>query len=163
MTTFQLDENANSRKFADECVRQGLCGVRRFPSSLRGTKDADLLPQLMSASYPLLTFDRQIAQNNSEQIPERNPGILIVTDPGSVHTLTVETARNILLNFKTVFTEWHKVSWRNSIVAISPSSVEVSRLAAGQLTTTLMLQLADHNVARRLSKTLQENKSPITG
>ena len=43
MTTFQLDQCLDSKRFAHDCTAEGLCHTLRLPPSLRNAADPELL------------------------------------------------------------------------------------------------------------------------
>ena len=48
MITFQLDECLNDKSLAEDCNNQGLATVFRFPSTLRGRTDAEVISRLLT-------------------------------------------------------------------------------------------------------------------
>ena len=133
MTTFQLDQCLDSKRFAHDCVAEGLCRTLRLPSSLRNAADPDLLAALMTGSHPLVTFDRALPEEHSQFIPESHPGILIVSNSPAPQTMTVCIAQRVLSRFKIAVPNWHEAVWQNSIVELTSVSVEVWHVADKQL------------------------------
>ena len=93
MITFQLDECVNSKKLVQRCDEEGLCKVYRFPSFMRGAgiKDPEVFDSLLPKGKPLLTTDNALLDEHLDSIPEKHPGIIIVSNSASVlQTLTIK-------------------------------------------------------------------------
>jgi hypothetical protein len=125
MITFQFDQCLNSKRFARDCQAEHLCETLRLPAALADAKDPDLLRTLMARENPLVTFDRALPRDHAPCIPERNPGIIVLTNFPAPQTMTIRIAQHILKRFKLAFPQWHEVSWMNSIVEITTINVEV--------------------------------------
>ena len=133
MTTFQLDQCLDSKRFAHDCAAEGLCHTLRLPPALRNAADPVLLAALMTGSHPQVTFDRALPEEHSQFIPESHPGILIVCNYPAPQTMTVRIAQRLLTRFKRAVPNWHEVVWRNSIVELTSVGVEVWHVADKQL------------------------------
>jgi len=134
MTIFQLDECLNSKKLVLGCAKEELCKVFRFPSNMRGLKDPEMLNQLLPKGNPLITTDFALLDEHLDSIPEYHPGIILIANSESMpQTLTIKKVQAILKKFKTKFSQWHQVSWQNSIVCITQDSVTILHIEAGHL------------------------------
>ena len=133
MTTFQLDQCLDSKRFAQECAADGVCGTLRLPPSLRNAADPELLTALMASSHPLVTFDRSLPHEHTRFIPESHPGILIVSNFPAPQTMTIRIAQRVLSRFKREAPNWHEAVWRNSIVELTSLGVELSHVADNRL------------------------------
>ena len=99
-----------------------------------------------------------MAEDHTTDIPERNPGLVAISNGRqNPRTMTTAIARKILQKFKGVFPQWHQSLLNNSIVEISPESVEVWHVEAGRLVRDGYLLLADADWSARLLDTLQQN------
>jgi hypothetical protein len=134
MTTFQLDECLNSKKLALGCAQEGLCKVFRFPSEMKGLKDPEMLNSLLPKGNPLITTDFALLNEHLNAIPDSHPGIILIANSKSVpETLTIKKVQAILKKFKTQFSQWHQVSWQNSIVCITQDSINVLHIEGGHI------------------------------
>ena len=140
MPNFQLDECLNDADFARLCVNEAEAkkisgiNVNLLPDSLHGEDDDIVLAQLMKRDGTLLTKDRKIASEHSNAIPNSNPGIVIIANaPGSVRTMSVKQVEKILSEFKSNYTEWHALSFKNSIIEISQIGIEIWHVSDGKL------------------------------
>jgi|SRR5579862_4199794 len=126
MTTFQVDQNLHDRDFAAECEAGGSAKVWLFPKNLRHEPDEKILPILMARSNPLVTMDRDIAQDHPKSIPNKNPGIVVVGfAKGNAKSITIKNVKTILAQFKRLFPRWANTNLDGSILEITPESVEV--------------------------------------
>lgn len=133
MTTFQLDQCFDCKRFARDCANEGLCHTLRMPTSLRNAPDPDMLSVVMARAHPLVTFDRELPDEHTPFIPDSHPGILIVTNAPSPQTMTVAVAQRVLSRFKRAVPNWHDLVWANSIVELSAIGAEVWHLSKRQL------------------------------
>lgn len=133
MTTFQLDQCFDCKRFARECAAEGLCHTLRIPASLRNTADPEMLSAVMTNANPLVTFDRELPHEHTPFIPESHPRILIVSNYPAPQTMTVRIAQRVLNRFKTAVPSWHEAVWRNSIVELTSVGVEVWHVADEKL------------------------------
>jgi len=158
MITFQFDQCLNDKKLARDCTNQGLCVAWRFPKKLINELDPVVLNDLLAKPNPLVTFDLGMAEVHTTDIPERNPGLVAISNGRqNPRTMTTPIARKILQKFKGLFPQWHQSLLNNSIVEISPESVEVWHVEAGRLVRDGYLLFADADWSARLLDTLQQN------
>ena len=125
MTTFQLDQCLDSKRFARDCADEGRCRTLRLPPSLRNAEDPELLTALMTGFNPLVTFDRELPHEHAQFIPASHPGIVIVSNDPSPQTMTVRIAQRVLARFKAALPDWHESIWKNSVVEITSDAIEV--------------------------------------
>lgn len=159
MTSFQLDQCLDSKRFVRDCAAEGLCRVLRLPADLRDAKDPDLLQGLMAADNPLLTFDRALPHDHTPSIPRAHPGILIVSNYPEPQTMTVKIAQRILSRFKSSFVKWHEVDWSNSVVEVTTIGVEVWHVAGSQLVRDEHLAYDSPDWTERLLEIVSQNAS----
>lgn len=133
MTSFQLDQCLDSKRFVRDCAAEGLCRVLRLPPDLRGAEDPGLLASLMGADNPLLTFDRALPHDHTGSIPDAHPGTLKVSNYPEPQTMTVKTAQRVLSRFGDSFVKWYEVDWSNSVVELATIGVEVWHVHQSQL------------------------------
>ena len=109
MTTFQLDQCLNDKRFATDCNAQGLASAWCFPKKLVGASDPDVLNSLLQKQHPFLTLDQQIAEAHAQHIPDRNPGIIVISNVrgGNPQTMTTTLVRKVLAKFKQLFPGWY--------------------------------------------------------
>jgi hypothetical protein len=101
---------------------------------MRGLKDPEMLNQLLPKGNPLITTDFALLDEHLDSIPEYHPGIILIANSESMpQTLTIKKVQAILKKFKTKFSQWHQVSWQNSIVCITQDSVTILHIEAGHL------------------------------
>jgi hypothetical protein len=124
MNCFQFDECSSSSELIRECKKEGLCSPRKYPNKHRSLKDPEMLDIYMKRNGVLITFDLSIVEDNDGFIPLENPGIILIgQSANSMRTMTITSARKIMKSFKRLFPEWCKLSWRNSIVAITDATI----------------------------------------
>src|SRR5947207_963194 len=157
MTTFQLDQCLDSKRFARDCSAEGVCQVQRLPPGLRGKEDPELLTAVMVAAHPLVTFDRVLARDHTPFIPESKPGIIGISNYPAPQTMTVAIAQKVLRKFKSAFPDWHRASWRNSIVEITLAGIEVGHVAGGKLMRDAYFTFDAPEWQRPLADLLDEN------
>lgn len=157
MTTFQLDQCLNSKKFVQACNAQGLCAVHRFPSDLHGLDDSNVLTRLLSTDKPLLTTDSRMALDHASAIPLMSSGLVVIHNDKDVRTMTISIAQQVLREFKSAFPEWHTVSWRNSVVTVSSKNIEVSHAIGNTLVRDLFAEFAEPNWQSRVKAVLSQN------
>ena len=135
MTTFQLDECQNDKRFQEDCEAAELAKVYRYPRTLRGQDDSVVLNSLLQRPNPLLTKDRDMPDQHVSSIPETHPGLVVIANaPDVPQTITMPGVRKILAQFKKEFPEWHQVPLRNSVVIeLTQIGVEVRHLESGRL------------------------------
>ncbi len=161
MLVFQLDECINSKKLAQDCEKEGKARVRRFPSNLRGAKDPVVVRHLLladGATGPLVTFDRTLADEQSQSLNRHHGGLVVVEKAIDTHrTMTSNTARQIIEKFKEKFPMWHEVPWGNSIVRITETHVSVSRVVDGVPVQDLFRTFDSPDWAREVEQALKNN------
>jgi hypothetical protein len=159
MITFQFDQCFNDKKLARDCTNQGLSVAWCFPKRLIGEEDPTVLSDLLAKPNPLVTFDLRMAEDHTTYIPERNPGMVVISNGRGQNprTMTTPIARRILQNFKGLIPQWHQSLLNNSIVEISPAGVEVWHVEAGRLVRDGYLAFTDADWSARLLDTLQQN------
>ncbi len=157
MTTFQLDQCLDSKRFARDCTTEGRCRILRLPRSLHDVNDPVLLQTLMAAPNPLLTFDRALPRDHTAFIPDRHPGLLVISNFPAPQTLTIRIAQQLLQRFKSAFPDWDQVSWNNSVVEITTLGVEVWHVAQGHLINEDYLVFDAVDWQARLREVLQRN------
>jgi hypothetical protein len=70
---FQLDECLNDARLAAACNAAAKCIVHRYPPSLKGKTDPEMLPVVFSLGRTLVTIDRTIIDDNPSSIISPNP------------------------------------------------------------------------------------------
>jgi hypothetical protein len=127
VTTFQLDESFDMRKFAKRCSTEGRCKMERFPPNLRGKKDFEWLPILLANDAPILTTDFGIAihADNRQAIPSRNSGIIVVKPKIPESGFGSKRAIPLIDKFKLAFPEWSNLNWSDTYVEITDVDVYV--------------------------------------
>lgn len=158
MTTFQLDENSNSKRLWKSCHAEGKCNIRRFPNGLRGLKDPEVLTELFPHGIPLVTFDRALPYQHGSFIPDEHPGIIVIcTDEDSLETMTVALAMRILRTFKSKCEQWDKLTWTNSICEIANRYACVMTIKSGILGNRNMFDLEQLGAVSNFCNTLDQN------
>ena len=67
-------------------------------------------------------------------MPEIHPGVVIIHNGfGNPQTITMKIIQKILAKFKERFPDWYQVDLRNSIVELTPDTVELQHIEAWQL------------------------------
>jgi DNA-directed RNA polymerase specialized sigma54-like protein len=101
---------------------------------MKGLKDPEMLNQLLPKGNPLITTDFALLDEHLNSIPEHHPGLILIANSETVpQTLTIKKVQAILRKFKTKFSQWHQVSWQNSILCITQDSVTILHVEAGYL------------------------------
>jgi hypothetical protein len=157
MTTFQLDQCLDSKRFARDCAAQGLCQTARLSPSLRDADDPELLRALMVSPRPLVTFDRTLPHEHTASIPAQHPGIIVISNYPAPQTMTVRIAQRVLGRFKAAFHEWHIAAWSNSVVEVSTIGVEVWHVDGQRLVRDTYLGFDSADWQSRLTSVLQRN------
>jgi hypothetical protein len=162
-TVFQFDECSDCKSFIARCNRQGLATARRFRKKHRGKgiKDPQMLPIYLALGGVLITFDNDMIEKHEDQIPEHNPGIIIIEhSPDVPYTLTQASVEKIIARFKSIVPDWHSVPWANSIVRITEKSVAVFRKLATGVTCDCFVELADATCDEKIRNRLLQNAEP---
>lgn len=157
MTSFQLDQCLDSKRFVRGCAVEGLCRVLRLPSDLRDAEDPELLQSLMATENPLLTFDRTLPHDHTSAIPKTHPGILVVSNFPERQTMTIRIAQRVLKRFKDSFVKWHEVDWGNSVVEITTIGVEVWHVVGSRLVGDEYLEFDLPNWTEKLLTIIEQN------
>ena len=157
MITFQLDQCLDSKRFARDCLAEGLCRTLRLPPALHDVKDPDLLATLMTEANPLVTFDRALPREHTSSIPEYHPGIIVLSNFPAPQTMTIRIAQQILRRFKLALPLWHQLSWNNSIVEITTIGMEVWHAQSVHLVRDAYLAFDLDDWQAKLSEALQQN------
>jgi hypothetical protein len=138
MIEFQLDECISDPAFAEKCRAMAKekysveVSVLLLPRRLKGRDDDDVLEEVMLLPSPMITKDRRLVYDHTEHIPEKNPGIIVISSaPGMNRTMTVAYAGRILSEFKRMCPDWHSLPVRNSILEINQIGVLVSHVIGG--------------------------------
>jgi hypothetical protein len=145
---FQLDECISAGKLLSHCRRQNACVPFPFPKILKGksVKDPEVLGKYMPLDRVLVTVDLSIVEKHGGHIPEANPGLIMLgPSPDSPYTTTVRLTMKMLAKLKAAFPDWHNVSWRNSIVRLTESSIEVGHMTTSGYVYDLNANLDDPN------------------
>jgi hypothetical protein len=125
MTTFQFDECINDARLVERCNSEGLCKVLRFPSKLRGKKDFEILPELLTREFPLVTRDFRILDENKEFVPEIHPGVIVLRSKRASDTFTTKKAAQNLSKFKSRFASWSEADWKGLFLEIDEEGVYI--------------------------------------
>lgn len=124
MDYVQLDKNTGDKRLRDACLRQGIVGCELLPREIRDADDDIVLDYVFEKQCVLFTFDRRIHFQWGSVLAGRNPGILILRkDDDSLEQINTKTAPRHLQQFKTDFPAWHSVSFRNSVLEVTPKYV----------------------------------------
>ena len=151
MTTFQLDENNNYTHLAEQCNNDGACTVLRFPARLRGIKDSQLLPMLLSANATLLTTDFTIVSDNRDSIPNPNAGIIVVKSRSPKPPFTATRAVRFINQFKNKFPAWPTINWAGLYIEISETETYISALMDGDISGGISIEFQDDTFSDQLS------------
>lgn len=162
MIAFQLDQCLDSKRFARTCAAEGQCQTIRLPPSLRDADDPALLGGLMAQPNPLITFDRALPHDHTASIPDRNPGIIVVSNFPEPQTMTIRIAQRVLRQFKSAFPQWPAISWSNSIVEITTIGVEAWHVEQGRLARDGYFAFDAGDWQDGLRQTLIKNSSATT-
>lgn len=157
MTTFQLDQCLDSKRLVRDCAAEGRCLTLRLPRPLHDVEDPELLQTLMAAPNPLATFDRALPRDHTAFIPDRHPGLLVISNFPAPQTLTVRIAQQVIKRFKAAFPDWDQVSWSNSVVEITTLGVEVWHVQQAHLIRDDYFSFDAADWQTRLRDLLQRN------
>lgn len=150
MTTFQLDENNNYAHLAEQCNNNGACTVLRFPPRLRGIKDSQLLPMLLSANATLLTTDFTIVSDNLDSIPNPNAGIIVVKSRSPKPPFTATRAVGFIVRFKNKFPAWATINWAGLYIEISEAETYICALTDGDVSAGLSIEFQNDTFSDQL-------------
>jgi hypothetical protein len=157
MTTFQLDQCLDSKRFARDCAAEGLCQTARLPPALRDADDPEILRALMGAPCPLVTFDRALPHDHAASIPSQHPGIIVISNYPAPQTMTVRIAQRILGRLKAAFPPWHRVAWTNSVVEVTTIGIEVWHVDGRRLARDIYLAFDSADWQSQLTRVLEQN------
>jgi predicted nuclease of predicted toxin-antitoxin system len=128
MDYIQLDKNTGDKRLRDSCMKEGIVRCDLLPANVRDEEDDIVLNFIIERNYVIFTFDKQIHFDWGVLLAGRNPGILILRqDDDSLEQINTRRAPIYLKQFKSEFPEWNKVSYRNSVVEVTPKYVFVYR------------------------------------
>ncbi len=83
--------------------------------------------------------------------------IAIGNGRGNPRTMTTSAARNVLVQFKKHFPDWHRTSLQNSIIEITPEGVEIWHADRGRLVHDGSLLFDDGDWLPRFEELLRLN------
>jgi hypothetical protein len=159
MSNFVLDECAYSRRLRAQCEQEGLATVKRLPRALAGSKDPELLPEVVRAGDTLLTYDREIAEQNASLLSLGHAGIVVVRSASIRSPLTDALARQILRKFKQIMPGWHSANVTNSVIEITQESVQLWHAEGGKLEQDGYLRFDRADLQEALLDVLKTNSS----
>ena len=128
MTSFVFDECFNDKRVIAVCNSQGLCQANRYPKTLIGKKDYDMLPVVLSGSDPLVTIDYDMLDEHAAFVPAKNAGVIIVRYVVIKKLMKTKDAAVMLSNFKSKFKDWDKQNWQGIRLEITEEGVIISRV-----------------------------------
>jgi hypothetical protein len=92
------------------------------------------------------------------QIPEQSPGIIVIEhSPDLPYTLTIASVERIVAHFKSKLSDWHTVSWANSIVRITEKSVAVFRKRSTGVRCDCFVEFSDATCDEQIRNCLLQN------
>jgi hypothetical protein len=162
VTTFQLDENNNYAQLAEQCNNDDACTVLRFPLHLRGTKDPQLLPMLLSRDAALLTTDFNIVSDNRDSIPNPNAGIIVVKSRSPKPPFTARRAVGFIVQFKNKFPAWPTINWAGLYIEISETETYICALTGGDISNGISIEFQDATFSDKLSDIIAMIRSNFT-
>ena len=134
MKSVQFDENLNAKHLRLACSSEGLVTPIAFPSHLKSKSDPDVLAALIPENNLIVTLDRGFIEDHASDVPDSHGGVLVVEqDVHTVGTMTSHRAQKILADFKKSCPDWHIRDWRNSIICLSQSLIEISHVSSGSI------------------------------
>jgi hypothetical protein len=158
MMTFQFDQCLNDKRLARDCTAQGLATAWCFPRRLMDEEDPIVLGDLLGRPHPLVTLDLRMARDHSTSIPDSNPGMVVISNGrDNPRTMTTSAARKILAQFKKQFPDWHRTTFNNSIIEISPAGIGIGHVESGRLVHDEDIPLDDMNWMTRFERVIQVN------
>lgn len=126
MTAFVFDECFNDKRVIANCNAQGLCTARRYPKTMLGQKDPQMLPNILAGSEPLVTIDYDILDDHCSSVPATNPGVIIVKFVIIKKLMTTSDAARLLSDFKARYPNWSKRDWAGLCLEITEEGAAVS-------------------------------------
>jgi hypothetical protein len=128
VNSFVVDENFDDKRVIRACDAEGRCQVRRCPPHLKGKKDYEVLPELLSGTATLVTLDATIVEENIQHIPNENPGIVVIRLLRPSQAMTTTLASRLLKEFKTRCPSWADMDLAGVCLEITETDLFVSRL-----------------------------------
>jgi hypothetical protein len=136
MSTFQLDQCASDEVIVQACAEEGHGEAVPLPLDLHNTKDNVLVPLMMARETVFVTKDRLLARQCISLIPDRNPGIITVTNyPKRYLQMSASRVLLILRKVKQGIPAWFEVPLHNSIIEITVEGVGVAHVESGKWVT----------------------------
>jgi len=165
MTKIQLDECIDCKRLAKACVKQNLVAIVRFPPELktkvarenRLNRDELVLPRFLREGSTVLTTDYPIDSDNATFIPEKHPGIIIISNAHPTPSVKFSDIEKTIDQFKVNVPNWHLLSWDNSITEISLEWVDVRYVERGHVKELQRLFFTDQSWPAKLATTLTSN------
>jgi hypothetical protein len=148
---FKLDECVNNEELSRKCNAAKQCVVHRYNKALRGKKDEEMLPILLSENSTLLTTDRKIIADHSDCIPEANSGAIVIKTIDPTRPLTIKTINKIIDAFKSRFSLWPLMDYSNVYLEIDEVGISVSKLHKHTFANSIYFYINDQDLARKLS------------
>jgi hypothetical protein len=146
VTAFQLDECDDYASYSKRCNKAGLAQLRRYKTKNKGTLDPQVIERCVKTNGTLLTTDGVFFSDNEQDIPERNPGFIVVEHSEAIpYTITQDSIEKILEDFKASFPDWSNISWKNSLVKISDAYIEIGRKTASGINFGFRADWTDEN------------------
>lgn len=128
MIEFVVDEGINDKRMVTNCNSEAKCCVHRYPERLKGKKDYEMLPEVLSGPCSLVTIDGVIVEENITHIPQENSGVVVIRLRRPSRPMTAKIAAKLLSNFKSRFPLWAETNWRGLQVEILENEVVLSPL-----------------------------------
>jgi hypothetical protein len=132
------------------CNAGGESIVHRYPRELRGRKDHEMMPVILTGDRTLLTTDRKMVEDHTDCIPDSNPGVVLVKTINSKRPLTSATVSRIIDNFKSRFPSWASTDLRNTYLEMDETGVYISRLHKEYFSSSVFVDINDAEFATRL-------------
>jgi hypothetical protein len=153
---FQFDESIDDKNLAAKCTAGGECVVLRYPPHRKGQKDREMLPKLLEPSFPLVTLDRRIVDDNVESITNNNGGIIVVKLERPVKTITISIADKIIKGFKHRFKSWSNTDWSRIYLELTETDIYISPLTENpDITKGTPLRYDDPKFVEKVHDVLQ--------
>jgi hypothetical protein len=156
MNEFQFDECFDDRVIRIRCNSERLCVAKKYPRELRGTKDPQMLPELLRKDAALVTTDGRIVDDNIDHIPYPHPGIIAIGTRDASKTLTTRIAAKNLDQFKGLFVTWHLTDWSGTFLEIDEDKASLHLVGYGALVNIGSVATKDTEFPARFSELLTE-------
>jgi len=160
VTIFQFDENIDYKAYIKRCNQEGFAVVKRFPKDLKNTgfPDPEVLKRCLLLGGVLVTLDHHMIDDHEPDVPEKSPGIIIIQhSPKIPYTMTQKSAEKIIEQFKKRISDWHKLSYANSIVRITDESITVGRKKENVVTYNCYKELSEQDCEDEIRQRLNDN------